>query len=206
MPLILTVPGVGDVLAEAIANLNGVALGQPGAAQRIILSIPTGPGTAIDLTTGPKIKALSLPFTHATDDPLWSILPLARGPGGGLLTEGSLPSNPDRFISIGGQIYNKSLKTTAATLCFVEISKLTAGTIFVRLYNKSSAPATVAPFDTPQHVYPITGPTVAPVRFVYDPGEIFTSGMGIRITAGAADSDATPIPTSNDVFVNTGLI
>ena len=89
------------------------------------------------------------------------------------------------------------LKASAANLVELYASNLTASFKFVKLFNKSTAP--VPGTDTPIRTYAIP-PNSTIVLNTVAGARVFTSGLGIAITGGAAALDATPVAAA-DVIV-----
>lgn len=72
-----------------------------------------------------------------------------------------------------------------------------AATIYVKVYNKATAPTVGT--DTPALTIPI--PTGASANVEFLGGIEFTAGIGLGATTGVADND-TGAPGANDVIVN----
>ena len=88
------------------------------------------------------------------------------------------------------------VKASAAILTEVTISNVTAATIYLKLYNKASAPTVGT--DIPVMTVAVTAGATLPVRFGTI-GKRFGVGIGLAITANAAASDTTAIPAGAQV-------
>ncbi len=88
------------------------------------------------------------------------------------------------FKASAGQLYGYYFANTGTV------------TAYFKLYDKASAPGTA---DTPKLTIPLFGTAAANVEFTQ--GVAFASGIGIRVTTGAGDTDATT-PAGTTAFVN----
>lgn len=83
-----------------------------------------------------------------------------------------------------------SVKASAGTLGEIDVFNGSAGTIYVKLYNKASAPTVGT--DIPI----LTIPVAAAATFIQEFGQIgkrFTTGIAYAVTGAAADADTTAI-------------
>jgi hypothetical protein len=91
------------------------------------------------------------------------------------------------------------LKGAAGKLYSISGFNTAAGALYLRLFNKATAPSSA---DTPVLRFVIPGNT-AGAGFVYNipPGAAFSTGIGWRISSGLIDSDATA-NADNQGYVN----
>lgn len=92
-----------------------------------------------------------------------------------------------------------SIKATAGTLYAVGISNVTAATIYVKFYNKASAPTVGT--DVPVLTLPVT----AGQNIVPEFGRLglrFATGIAMAITAAAAATDTTVVTAGAQVFTS----
>lgn len=92
-----------------------------------------------------------------------------------------------------------SVKTTAAHLFEVSIFNVTAATIYVKLYNKASAPTVGT--DVPILTIPVTSGAV----FIADFGALgkrFATGLAIAVTAAAVATDATAVAAGAQIHAS----
>jgi hypothetical protein len=110
-----------------------------------------------------------------------------------------ISGSPYTFLS-NGTAKAAAVKASAGTLLGLSLGNTNAAACYVRLYNKATAPLTS---DTPVLRYVVPGATAGAGREVQLPpgGLSFTTGIGIRITTLAADSDDTAA-ASNEVTVS----
>lgn len=87
-----------------------------------------------------------------------------------------------------------NLKNAAGQLYSIEFFNISATPVYVRVYDKATSPLTS---DTPILRFVVPGNT-AGAGFVksWDKGIPVTTGLGIRVTAGIADNDATALTAS----------
>jgi hypothetical protein len=107
---------------------------------------------------------------------------------GGLSTYRVLWPNNVTGVNVkgsAGQVYGWYLYNNATSIRIV------------KLYNKATAPTTGT--DTPSHT--IVLPPNGGANVFTDLGFSFSSGIGIAVTTGIADSDTTA-PAANDVIIN----
>ena len=88
------------------------------------------------------------------------------------------------------------VKATAGSLYELSVANLTASTIYVKFYNKATAPTVGT--DVPL----VTIPVAANVTFMQPLGVIgkrFSAGIGIAVTGAAAAADATAVTAGAQV-------
>lgn len=92
-----------------------------------------------------------------------------------------------------------SVRASAGHLVRIEAFNSGTSPVFMRLYNQATAPAST---DTPVRRFMIPGGSGA-AGFImeYLRGRKFTTGIGYRVTGGAADNDTTAL-AANQVIVN----
>lgn len=71
----------------------------------------------------------------------------------------------------------------------ISVSSVASTTVFVKLYNKATAPLST---DIPVLVIPVLANTVQNLTFGTT-GHRFAAGLGIAITGAAADADTTAV-------------
>ncbi len=81
------------------------------------------------------------------------------------------------------------IATGARTVKSVQIFNASGGAVYVRLFDKATAP--IPGTDTPYRVYAV--PTLTTFDLVLPAGDAYTLGLGIAITAGAPVLDATAV-------------
>lgn len=103
------------------------------------------------------------------------------------------------FRSLTTSNTGEVIKASAGNVYGWNITNLTAGTIFVKLYNKATAPTGAG--DTPVRV--IMVPASQSVLVTPNSGILksFAAGISIRTTTGAADTDVASPATSPIVEV-----
>lgn len=90
-----------------------------------------------------------------------------------------------------------AIKASAGQVYAIEVFNFKAATIFVKFYNKATAPVLAS--DVPILVIPFFQLWARSVEFVN--GVQFTTGIAIAITAGIGDTDATALAL-NDCILN----
>jgi hypothetical protein len=90
------------------------------------------------------------------------------------------------------------VQATRSKLYWYYLYNASAGTRYVRFYNKATAPTGA---DTPLLTIPLPAGGGANVHL--GPGIDFSAGLSLRATSAVADNDATA-PGANDVIVNLG--
>ncbi len=91
---------------------------------------------------------------------------------------------------------SQSVKASAGQLYGYALFNTAGSARYVKVYNKATAPTSA---DTP--ALRVLVPPGGGANLAFDSGMAFGSGIGIRITTGAGDSDAGTV-TANDVLVN----
>jgi hypothetical protein len=91
-----------------------------------------------------------------------------------------------------------SVKATAGRVNMLNVSNLTAGAKFLKLYNLAVAPTVGT--STPFMVIPIQANSTLPVVH-NDIGIYFSTGIAYAITGAVADNDTTAVG-ANEVLVN----
>lgn len=107
-------------------------------------------------------------------------------------------SLPYAFLSTAA-VQAANIKATAGQVYGLHFFNLNAAAVYVRLYNLATSPITT---DTPVYRAIVPGNT-AGAGFVValPPGIAFGTGIGIRVTGGIADADATAL-AANTVIGN----
>ncbi len=113
-----------------------------------------------------------------------SVVPQASASGGSGIFSEIVPSNASGI----------SIKATAGTVYGLALSNNSSSPYYVKLYNTGSAPTCgsgtpMARFEVPANSTPTSG---AGSNLPFgQPGIAFSSGIGLCVTAGLSDSDAT---------------
>lgn len=100
-------------------------------------------------------------------------------------------------------VLSAEIKASPGQVFDIQAFNKTATPVYVRLYNQTGVPATT---DTANIVWRgmVPGDTAAAgFSIIFPKAKVFATGIGIRVTAAAADNDATAL-TANDVMVNLG--
>lgn len=95
------------------------------------------------------------------------------------------------FIYVSAATTNSQLiKSTIAYLTELTVSNVTAATIYLKLYNKTTAPTVGT--DVPVLTVPIAAGAFLGLTFPVT-GKRFPSGLGLAVTAAAAATDTTAV-------------
>lgn len=173
------------------------------------LSIAIGAGSAIawECSVNGNMWARIRCTTNATTNSAakWSILrgvyatePIpaaqvsATQPVSGSVT--STPATPTAYTLSAAATTNAAVvKATAGTLYSILVSNTAASTVFLKFYNKATAPTVGT--DVPVAVVPVPASGLQQLN-LGALGLRFGTGIGIAITAGAADTDTAAITAS----------
>lgn len=102
-----------------------------------------------------------------------------------------LPVTPTTTFTNSAASTNATvIKGSAGTLWSVVVSNINAAARYLKFYNKATAPTVGT--DTPVLVIAIPAGATVPVSFGAN-GVRFATGIGLAITAGAADSDTAAV-------------
>lgn len=99
------------------------------------------------------------------------------------------------FLSTAA-VQSTAVKASAGQVYALHFFNLNAAAVYVRLYNQTTAPAST---DTANIVYRALIPgNTAGAGFVVPipPGVVFSTGIGLRVTAAVADNDNTALAAS----------
>jgi hypothetical protein len=141
-------------------------------------------GTAIDTNSGNK-SAGTLRVVLATDQPaLTNTQPVQDkvASSGGEVPYHNLSANTTNFTNVKG---------VACQLYGFDLSNTSSSTIFVKFYDKATAPSTG---DTPKRTIQV--PANSTVARTIPKGMQFASGFGWAATGAVADNDTTAIAAS----------
>ena len=100
------------------------------------------------------------------------------------------------YRTLDGQPTGVNVKSSGGEVGGWFLSNNASSPRYVKLYDKAAAPTSG---DTPKLTLLVPAGSAANV--IAPAGIDFTSGIGVRVTTGVADSD-TGAPTANDVVVN----
>ncbi len=98
-----------------------------------------------------------------------------------------------RIVSTGATTVGISLKAAAGTLEELALFNTSASAIYVKFYDKATAP--VVGTDTP--VFTLQVPANGSLPIPAGIGKPFVNGIGYGITGAAADTDATAVAAGN---------
>lgn len=99
------------------------------------------------------------------------------------------PASNSRIPSAAATTNATSAKATAGDVTSVHAYNTTAGVLYLKLYNKASAPTVGT--DTPTHTLAI--PPNGALNIVWPHPLYFSTGIAYALTGGAADADATAL-------------
>lgn len=109
----------------------------------------------------------------------------------GRLRVASNPVVPSAYALTTAATTNAAVvKSSAGNLFEVSVFNSTAATVYVRLYNKASAPTVGT--DVPIVVIPVPTNTLANIEFGVL-GKRFAAGIAIAVTGAAANNDTTAV-------------
>ncbi len=112
-----------------------------------------------------------------------------------------IPSTPGKRIS-QASTNAINIKNSGGTLVYLCASNTNAAPRYVKWYDKASAPTVGT--DAPIHSFLIPGNSSGAGSNIAPPGGInFTTGISYAMTAGAADTDTTPVAAA-EVIINYG--
>lgn len=142
-------------------------------------------------TTNAAARWSILRGVYATE-PIPAAQVSATQPVSGSVT--STPATPTAYTLSGAATTNAAVvKATAGTLYSILVSNTAASTVFLKLYNKATAPTVGT--DVPVAVVPVPASGLQQLS-LGALGHRFGAGIGIAITAGAADTDTAAITAS----------
>lgn len=96
----------------------------------------------------------------------------------------------------------QNVKASNGRLTYLHVTNTSAGTKYVKIYNKATTPTVGT--DTPVATYAIPASWSGVVYTGSDLGLSLSSGIGYGITGAAADSDTTAV-AAGDVFLVGGF-
>ncbi len=114
-------------------------------------------------------------------------------------TETTMISPSTYTLTTAATTNGASIKTTAGNLYAITVSNLSAATIYLKLYNKASAPTVGT--DVPIIVIPIPANSTQ----ILETGRVgirFTTGIASAVTLLAADTDTSVITAGNKVVIS----
>jgi hypothetical protein len=112
------------------------------------------------------------------------------------------PATPSTTRTVTLNTTNLSfLKASAGTLFCLSIFNSSGATIYIKLYNKTSAPVLAS--DVPTLIIPVVAGAFITHNFGAV-GERFATGIAIAVTGGLANTDTTPVAAS--ININTTFI
>lgn len=123
-----------------------------------------------------------------------------------LLFNGSLwdrrkkPNAVSRIVSSANTTNATSAKASAGDLFAVQGYNTTASVVYLKLYNKASAPTVGT--DTPVKTIPIPPNAPIPASCVWANGFYFSTGIAYALTGAAADNDTTAVSAGAIVGLN----
>ena len=133
---------------------------------------------------------------RAEDDPSM-VYNLSNGAAAGQTVTGTVTANEGTpqtgtaySLVTAATTNGANIKATAGNLFEIAVSNVTAATIFVKFYNKATAPTVGT--DVPIITIPVTAGQTIALEFGRL-GKRFALGIGIAVTAAAAATDTTVV-------------
>lgn len=108
------------------------------------------------------------------------------------------PSATGRIVSSANTTNATSIKASTGDLFGIQAYNTTAAVVYLKIYNKASAPTVGT--DTPVMTIPI--PPNAPIVITWTNGYYFSTGIAIALTGAAADADTTAVTAGAIVGLN----
>ncbi len=184
---VLTLPAVTIAAAQTLATVTTVGTVTTLTTCATVTNLAQLGGQAVAMGTGTR-SAGTQRVTIATDDTVQAAA-VAVTAGG---------TTPYSFLSTAA-VQAAAIKASAGQVYGLRFFNKGAAPVYVRLYNQTTTPGTS---DTPIYRCMVPGNTaVGGFVDTVPPGITFGTGIGIRVTAGVADNDATVLPAS-DVMGN----
>lgn len=171
--------GTGVLVTLPTPNSNGQSTAS-GSAPVVLASDQSPiPVAGIPTTTGAKTGALSVSVVQATDNYRLTV-----------------SASVFRLLAAAGTTNGNNIKATAGYVDKIIGYTARATPVFLKLYNKASAPTVGT--DTPVATFylPATASFVLPVEF------LFSLGISFAMTTVAADNDTTALTASDVVAFN----
>lgn len=103
------------------------------------------------------------------------------------------------FLNTAATTNATSVKASSATVFEIDVSNLTASTVYLKLYNKASAPTVGT--DVPVATIPVTAGAFFAQEFSAA-GKAFNTGLAFALTGAAADTDSTAIAAGAHVGIS----
>lgn len=110
-------------------------------------------------------------------------------------------ATPVSYISAGTSDDATNVKSTAGVVYSLEVSNTNASARYIKLYNKSSAPAVAS--DTPIFRFAIPGQ--GGIALSWPHGKLFSSGIGFVLVTGPTDTDGVDV-AANEIMVNLSYV
>jgi hypothetical protein len=106
-----------------------------------------------------------------------------------------------RNFQTSGAVIAANIKSSAGQVYSIVATNIGASPVYLRLYNETTSPPVTT--DTPFFSCVIPGNTAGAgiVIPMGNSGLAMGTGIGVRVTAGIADNDATAL-TANQVMIN----
>ncbi|AMV29278.1 hypothetical protein VT84_33090 [Gemmata sp. SH-PL17] len=184
---VLTLPAVTIAAAQTLATVTTVGTVTTLTTCATVTNLAQLGGQAVAMGTGTR-SAGTQRVTIATDDTVQAAAVAATAGG----------TTPYSFLSTAA-VQAAAIKASAGQVYGLRFFNKNASPVYVRLYNQTTTPGTS---DTPIYRCMVPGNTaVGGFVDTIPPGITFGTGIGIRVTAGVADNDATALPAS-DVMGN----
>jgi hypothetical protein len=175
-------------------GVSWVTLGALNVAGAVQIAGFTGNGIYIVQTPAPFTRLRVGTYTSGTMVCAGaSVLPLADPFINPPTAVTATPANGTNYSLVAAATTNAAVvKSTGGNLYEITVSNQSAATVYVKLYNKATAPTVGT--DTPIVTLPVAAASSINVEFGQI-GKRFASGIGIAITANPAVTDATVIGT-----------
>lgn len=179
--------------AEYIPNNDGQKVTLTG--QDLAIEVSTDPGAPLDVV-GP------LTDTELRATPVNVLGPLTdaelRADAVTIVQAASISGGTERNRLMTAASTNAtSIKATPGQVYAINGTNTTAGTLYLKYYDKATAPTVGT--DTPLETYALPP---GPFSFAFPLGSEFLVGIALAITGGIADADTTPTAV-NDVVMQT---
>ena len=104
-----------------------------------------------------------------------------------------------RYRNLGAGVTGAVVKASAGHLHNMVVSNVGAATVFVKLYDKATAPLAT---DTPVYTVGIPAGWVQPLGTETEP-IVFSTGISLRASTGVADNDVG-VPAAGTCVINIG--
>jgi hypothetical protein len=149
---------------------------------------------------GPATPLLLANGSVVSDANPFPVKSMSGGTGGGAAATGG--ATPYHLATSLATNNATSVKGSAGTLYGLEVFNTSAATVYLKLYDKASAPSPAS--DTPVKVIavPATSGAIGGVVRSYPVGIAFTLGIAYALVTGAGDTNNTAVGAGDVVALN----